>query len=256
MSYESDIEKLRRSAERQGWRYSKTTRGHHQFYAPNKHDIITFAGTPGDVRGFTNSVAQMKKCGYIEPNGGPLRHTLGDALQAPQAEPQSAPEVVMSVVSRIGAGGRPRIPALVIEYLDTHKDRTFTPDEIALHVVALRPGTDQLIIKQECSRICKEGRIRRGAYGEYASNHYRSTQELRQPPALPPPPAPPPTQTPPPPDAVAAPATVENIDDDIAQLDAALAALGTIEAVVRRNRDVMKQFKELKAMLDKFGLKS
>lgn len=61
----SDMDHVIREALAQGWQHDLTTRGHHQFYAPNGRDIVTTSGTPSDHRSFRNFMAQMKRKGFI-----------------------------------------------------------------------------------------------------------------------------------------------------------------------------------------------
>lgn len=239
MSSEHDkyIEDLKRSSEAQGWRYLLAGSGHHQFYGPDKHTIVTFAKTPSDWRSYKNSLAEMKRAGYVEPNGGPLKTNLGALLENATQSTQS-PELPPKVVLRATA-------ALVEEYLNKHPTKAIHIDELRMYVKAHRPGTDDLTVAQEAARISREGRARRVGYGQYASLSFNTMPEPDQPP---------PTPTPEP---VVAPAVFAppQVDDDLAELDKALVALSTIESVVRRNRAVLKQFLELKAVLDKLGLK-
>lgn len=108
------------------------------------------------------------------------------------------------------------------------------------------PTTNDSSISQTLSNLAAAGKITKVARGVF-----RYDAPL---------PGPPPTQSPPPPsthvmpEPAAVPAA-DTVDDDIMELDYALAALGRIEAVVRRNRDIIKQFRELKGMLDKLGVK-
>lgn len=243
MSYNSDIDQLIRQATQQGWRHQKTTRGHHQFYAPNKHDIITFAGTPGDVRGFTNSVAQMKKCGFVDYGGGPA--TLGDLLLAKPAE---APPPEEPVQATTYAG----LTDLIRGYMLAHPNEQVELSTLVSHVQLKRPGTKREATAIAIAPLVKRGEFRRIGMGTYM---YTDTSKLPEapktngvhPPAV--------VEPPPPPPEPVVPASVEaaQVEDDIAELDAALVALAKIETVVRRNRAVMVQLKELKDMLGKFG---
>jgi hypothetical protein len=90
--------------------------------------------------------------------------------------------------------------------------------------------------------------FRRAGMGVYIMDTTDSAPKVEQPP--PPAPTPEPVMLQP---AAPAPTAVANDDSDIEELDAALVALAKIETVVRRNREVLKQFKALKVMLNNMG---
>lgn len=234
-SFSAQLEDLKRSALAQGWRYSKTSGGHHQFYAPNKHDIVTIAGTPSDHRGWHNAMASMRRAGYVEPNGDYKAPTLGDLLPKPtQAVEQPDP-----------AATKPKsIPYYIAELLAKDPTRTYHLDEIRLYVRARRPTATDLAISQEASRIAKEGRIKRLGSGTYAHKEYTPARLAPvTPPAT--------VQTPPP---AQVPVDIPRVTDDtlaadIAALDKALAALGDIEGVVRRTQEKIAQLIALRKAL-------
>lgn len=242
MSYDNDLRQLQQSAERQGWRVNRTTRGHIQFYAPNKHDIITFAGTPGDVRGFTNSLAQMKKAGYVDynDNKAPATTNLGSLLVAAAPKDQ--------VIQHSPNLKQRTVPSLIIEYLEKHPTRGVPLDEVILAVRVHRPTASEMQIKQETSRLATEDRIRRVGRGVYASKYLLVAPTEKEQEETPPP-APTPEPTP----VVITPPAPTTDDNDIEELDAALVALARIESVVRKYKEVSRQFKALKAMLNSMG---
>lgn len=49
----------------QGWQHDRTTRGHHQFFAPGGKGIVVTSGTPGDHRAFRNFMSEMKRRGFV-----------------------------------------------------------------------------------------------------------------------------------------------------------------------------------------------
>ena len=61
----TDLDHVIREALAQGWQHDLTTRGHHQFFAPNGRDIVVASGTPSDHRAFNNFMAQMKRKGFV-----------------------------------------------------------------------------------------------------------------------------------------------------------------------------------------------
>jgi len=66
----ADIDWVIEAALAQGWQHDRTTRGHHQFFAPNGRDIVTTGGTPSDHRAFRNFLSDMKKRGFVMPIDG------------------------------------------------------------------------------------------------------------------------------------------------------------------------------------------
>jgi hypothetical protein len=95
MSRDSDLSKIIKNAQVQGFKYSRTSTGHHQFYAPNGHDIITFSGTPSDGRSDLNSMAALKRAGYME------LQTLGDAMPEKKEEEVPVKKVKLSVAKHL-----------------------------------------------------------------------------------------------------------------------------------------------------------
>ena len=63
MSYTHDINRLIKVAEAQGFTVKRTRRGHYQFYAPNKRDIIVASGTPSR-RHWEPFMAEMRGAGF------------------------------------------------------------------------------------------------------------------------------------------------------------------------------------------------
>lgn len=240
-NYDRDIDELRKHAVAQGWRYDTANTGHHRFYGPDKHTIVTFASTPSDWRGYQNSLSEMKRAGYRPPNGSYTPPTLADAMpKRPQAEPTHAEKET---------AGRGEVLNAVLATFRNNAGRALDLDTIAIQARTLVPITTRDSVQQTLIRITgkdfHDGTIQRMERGMYK---WRPKVE---------PPPPPPTPAPVAPPVQAAPPTEPgSVDDDIAELDEALAALGRIESLVRRNREVMKQFRELKAMLDKIGIKT
>lgn len=64
---DSDTRRLLKAAEAQGFTWDLTTRNHPRVFAPNGDFVTTFSGTSGDVRGFRNGLAAMRRAGFIWP---------------------------------------------------------------------------------------------------------------------------------------------------------------------------------------------
>jgi hypothetical protein len=60
-----DFSALVKEAEGQGWRVQRTKKGHWRLLAPDGVGIVIAAGTPSDRRGFDNTVASMRRYGFI-----------------------------------------------------------------------------------------------------------------------------------------------------------------------------------------------
>lgn len=235
-SYQDDMDDLITNARAQGWRYDRANSNHHRFYAPNGKDIVTFASTPSDWRGFQNSLAAMKRAGYVPPNQGYSKPTLGDVMPTqpvPAEEERAEGETSQTKRGELTQG--------VIDYLKSRPGRTTSLNDIAAVMKGRFPSTSQDSVQVCLSRLVTAGTIRRVARGLFRWEEKASPPPAPILPHVVPPPAPAPEPS--------------AIDDDIAELDRALVALSKIEEVVRRNRAVMQQFKELKAALDKLGLK-
>lgn len=115
MSQAGDVQKVIRNAITQGFKYSKTSGGHHQLLAPNGHDIIHHSGTPSDHRGFYNFIAQLKRAGYME------LQTLGDAM------PQ-----------KISEGPKLTVKQYVIDLLARHPEG-LQAEDISAYIHTVRP---------------------------------------------------------------------------------------------------------------------
>ncbi|MGH9608028.1 MAG: hypothetical protein ACRD34_00005, partial [Bryobacteraceae bacterium] len=64
MSYQTDIQRVIRQSEAQGFRVTRTTKGHYQFYSSNKKDIVIASGSPGGGNYWVAFMGEMKRAGY------------------------------------------------------------------------------------------------------------------------------------------------------------------------------------------------
>lgn len=231
-----DMDDLIQNAKGQGWRYDRATNGHHRFYSPDRKSIVTFASTPSDHRGWQNSLSDMKRAGYVPPNGNYTAPKLGDLMaRGTQAEPKHE------------TAGRGDVVRAVLACARNHAGAVIDTDTIFRTVKMSVPQTTRDSVLQTLGRI--EGkdqgdgvlvRLERGTY------RWRRNDLT---------PAPPPTtQAPPPPNTNSAPVAAAPIGDDslaadIAALDTALAALGEIEGVVRRTKQKIDQLIALRKAL-------
>jgi hypothetical protein len=62
------------AAEDQGFRVSKTQRGHWQFLPPDRSIApIFFSGTPSDQRAILNLLGKLRRAGFIWPWAGRIK---------------------------------------------------------------------------------------------------------------------------------------------------------------------------------------
>lgn len=64
---DKDTRKLLKAAEAQGFSWDVTANGHPRVFDRNGDFVTTLSGTPGDVRGFRNAVAKMRRAGLVWP---------------------------------------------------------------------------------------------------------------------------------------------------------------------------------------------
>jgi len=70
MSHRKDLDKLRKTAESQGWRIVQGRGGHLKWYPPNpEHSMVVTAATPSDRRAIMNIRAELKRRGFVPPEG-------------------------------------------------------------------------------------------------------------------------------------------------------------------------------------------
>lgn len=150
MSQDSDIAKIIKNAQAQGFRYSKTSTGHHQLYAPNGHDIITHSGTPSDNRGFYNFLADLKRAGYME------LQTLADFI--PKKEPSKKEDEPQKQKLTINQ--------YVVDLLTRHADGMNFPD-IKAYIKSVRPDIGDSATSGSLTVLTQKGVLKRMAPGFY-----------------------------------------------------------------------------------------
>lgn len=110
-----DIDEVISAALAQGWQHDRTTRGHHQFFAPNGRDIVTTGGTPSDHRSFRNFLSEMKKRGFVMGIDG----------------------------KRIKYGAAKRE---VLSYLRRHEGQEVTREDLKAYLRSVLPGISDMTI--------------------------------------------------------------------------------------------------------------
>jgi len=111
----ADIDWVIEAALAQGWQHDRTTRGHHQFFAPNGRDIVTTGGTPSDHRAFRNFLSDMKKRGFVMPIDG----------------------------KRIKYGAAKRE---LLAYLKRHEGREVSREDLRIYLRSVLPGISDVTI--------------------------------------------------------------------------------------------------------------
>lgn len=247
MSTNSDLLDIIEAAVGQGWRHRRTNSNHHQLFSPNGKDIVTTGGTPSDHRAIDNFVAELKRAGFVRG-----LQTLGESLRPSTIE--------VKVNGSNGAKGtngvnHPKLSATeyILDYMQ-RQGGEITTAELKNYVRSHRPDLETNSTVSATTYLCASKKIRRVGYGRFA---LVAKPELTL--------APPVVVAPAPeaplyaaPSAPAVPHLVAGartgdarIDEDLAALDGALVALAQLDGVVRRNRDVLQQLANLKALLNK-----
>ncbi len=222
MSYESDMKDVISKAQEQNWRHRLTEKGHHQFLSPNGKDIVVASGTAFDGASWHDFMANMKRAGF--------RDGLGTLA-----------EVMPKGLSGLRTG------QLILDLLGRHPDGLSAPDIIAF-VRSNRPTASANSVHQALATLIARGTLERPRLAFYRIPRPEPPKE--------------PSSSPssvlsvgaaPPQHAAGESSGDPQIDEDLAALDGALAALARIEDVVRRNRDVLHQLARLKKLLGGVG---
>lgn len=64
---DKDTRKVLDEAERQGFTFRTTTKGHAQVRKANGQVVAVFAGTASDVRAPRNGIAALRRAGFVWP---------------------------------------------------------------------------------------------------------------------------------------------------------------------------------------------
>lgn len=202
-------------AREKGWGVTLTGSGHQQLKSPDGEHIIHTSSTPSDHRTAENLAAQLRRAGLAVPhNGGTPRRAY----------------------VRNGAAD------LIRDHFRSHPGKVFHVHDMELLLKARIPDAAPKTVSSFVYSASLRGELVKVGHGQYK---WPSAVERAQP-------APAPAEAPAPapaPAATQAPTFGDSTEADIAALDTALAALGHIEAVVRRHRTVILQLAELRRLL-------
>lgn len=253
MSYNSDLEQVRKKAEIQGWRYSRTSSGHHQFYSPDKESIVTTSGTPSDTRGWLNFLADMKRAGYKDDFGvlkTPIQQLIEkreEPAPAPSPPPviESTPNVGVKAVNHVEISIADHVRSL----LSNKPEQVFSIDEVFAKVQAVRKDAKRTAVSQALKGIVDEKQgyragdsIRSGLYqwgvpkpaleGRYSRKPKRRSKakvkfKVRVPRV----------------------ASATGIDQDLKDLLSAIEAMGKVIDVVNRLRERLTTMGEVKKVM-------
>lgn len=64
---QKEVRELVEEAEAQGWRIRVQSNGHVTMFAPDGVGIVRVAGTPSDFRWRANTIAKMRRHGFVWP---------------------------------------------------------------------------------------------------------------------------------------------------------------------------------------------
>jgi len=223
MSQQSDLNRVIKNAEAQGFRYFKSTSGHHQLYAPNGHDIVTTSGTPSDHRSFNNFMADLRRAGYME------LQTLGDVMPRTTVTEEASKEPEDNKMTKLSA------TKLILDLLSRYPEGKSSCD-IGAYVHSIRSELGRTSHTNALTQLSRKEMIikEQGLY-RLSKNKGNGATPIVTPHVAP--------------SAAGMKTGDASIDKDLKALDTALAALASIESVVRKNREVLVQFAKLKAML-------
>lgn len=240
MSYNSDLEKVRRKAEEQGWRYRRTEGGHHQFYSPDKETIVTAAGTPSDQRGWLNFLADMKRGGFRSAEDyGTVAQALVEAQnKATKPEPSSqqaeqsvepSSTTTQPTITERSEVTKPKVSAVdhVRSLLRNSPGKAFQVQEVVSKVQAAEKGHKMAAIAMALKSLTDRGELVRVSQGFYQWKGDKKAAPAKEKPK---------------------PET-NGIDSDLVALDAALAALDKVGEIVLRNREMLLKLIEFKKLL-------
>lgn len=234
MSQRGDLKKLISRAERQGFRHVVLSNNHHRFYAPDKKTIIQRSSSTRDGGWFHKFLREMAVAGY--------RHHEGDNDMMNGATTNLG-EVLKEAISSVPPAPQPRrgdISGTATDYMRQHSDRAVSGAELlSVCEARLQRKMSENSIWSWFNRMAAKGVVVRRDAGTYQWVSARTASIM-------------PTAKPTPPAVTAQDSDVVAdgyVDPDERELDEALAALGRIEAVVRKYKTKIRRFKELQRLI-------
>jgi predicted RNA binding protein YcfA (HicA-like mRNA interferase family) len=208
MSRDSDLDKIIKRAEAQGWRHEMTSGGHHQFLAPDGVGIVTTGGTPSAPLSWDNFLADMRRHGYQE----------ADPYEREERPPNG--------------GGKLTVKQYLIDLLARHPEGMW-PKDAKAYIDSVLPGAHESAAYNAMGLLVKSGLAVKTPSGKYVLSERKlngHTQHVE-------------------PQQFVIDASEEGSDGDLAVLDEALNVLSKLDAVIRKNREVLRQLTALKTLL-------
>lgn len=212
MSFDSDLNKVIENAKVQGWRHETTERGHHKFLAPDGHGIVFTSGTPSAPSAWSNFMADMRRNGYQEEDG---------------YEKEERPP---------NGGGKLSVREYLIDLLARHPDGVWSRDAAA-YIRSVLPDRHRDAASNTLGLLVKSGSVTRTAAGKYVLSERTvikpngpQVQHVE-------------------PKQFIVDTSEDGSNEDLAVLDEALNVLSKLDAVIRKNREVLRQLTALKTLL-------
>lgn len=235
VSAHGDLMKLIRRAEQQGFRHVILSNNHHRFYSPDGETIVQCSSTVRDGAWWHKFIREMIVAGYrvndelIKEQGmNGATTNLGDAMREAQESPP---------VPKVRRRGD--VSNTAMDYFRSHPDKVISVHELMSILRARLGDVHENAGWSWINRMVLSRKIQkrdRGTY-QWVSDRALPVPSLVQP------------------RGTGSPAPVADpdgyIDADERELDEALAALGRIEAVVRKYKAIARQLVELKALINK-----
>lgn len=242
MNLRGEIRELIKEAQRQVFRHEWLGSGHHRFYAPDHKTIVQCSSSTRDGAWKGKFMTEMRKAGFKTKrevkamnNGKHATTSLGDIIRAAE-HPENVPENVDSNISH--APPRGTYAKVAREVLAREPTRYFSKVEICAAIRARGFAYTEEKAGILLANLAVQGECFRGDIGQYRKLRKHAPE-----------PAAPIVVTEPPVPVLGLEADESVIDDDIRELDEALAALGRIESVVRKYKGLVKQMRAFKAAL-------
>ena len=248
MSYNSDLSKVIKRAEEQGFRHERLTNNHHRFKSPDGRGMAVHGGTPSDnYRGWANFMADMRRIGYkeddmFEETKRSVTTNLGEAIKAAIQQPGTDEESRNSSKPQRGT-----LPDFIRDHFRNHPDKSYEVDAILMLVRAKGYDFDEKYVGTTIARLYKQGELVRVSRGLYRWPRKSEPAVVTDVVGVPTPT----TRVQLVPEVPAPLSSSSEITEDEKELDEALAALGRIEALVRKHKVKARQFNALKELLNK-----
>jgi hypothetical protein len=236
-------------AKAQGWEHSKTSGGHHRLVSPDGK-IVGMSGTPSDWRSVKNFRGQLKRAGLkafvpviVKEKQTVTVHQMKPETIAIMSQPVA--DLASVTKKKKQSSTRGHLHDVLIKLMtELDQPEGLGTDDLSKPLRAIFPDMPANGVSSCLSYWAKRGLLTKLRYARYRLTSLMPAQAVEPAPGAPIISAP---ATPPP-----APTTSimdVDVEDDIRKLDEALAALATIDSIVRKHREIVKQMAALKQLL-------